>query len=182
MQIQQYDFNSDPPLLAPYQGQALLEGQPTHAIPGTRMPVITNEGEASISLMRWGIRPEWAVRKGSPFERIFISRQEILDEVKKNRFREHRIQYSRCLIPATTVYLPGEAETQTLTAQAGTFFRLAGTYERWTSPTGEDMSSFAPITVRGVPAAIDVGAEERWLDLNFNDWNVLGAFLQPPKG
>jgi putative SOS response-associated peptidase YedK len=149
----------------------------TEATQDTLMPIIAGENPR-ISLMRWGIRPDWAVEKGSPFCRLFEAKSEILEEIEKNAHRQIRVQFKRCIIPATSFFLGSGEEAR---FEGEKVMGLAGVYERWVTKHGEDKSSFALITSRvekeRVPIPLDPGVEARWLDPNFNQWNVLSSFL-----
>jgi putative SOS response-associated peptidase YedK len=181
---EQYSLSDTALLTERFAGSIPAKAKPSYeAVAGAYLPVALKDG---IHLMRWGIRPDWAVRKNSPFSKTAQPREEIMAEIMKNRQRQRKVSYRRCVVPATTFYEIDEAGlTLKHDAPAGTVYGLAGTFESWTDENGHENESFALITVlrhrRETPIVLNPKAEAIWLDPIFFDWHVLGSILQIPK-
>jgi putative SOS response-associated peptidase YedK len=124
------------------------------------------EGRPRVDLALWGLLPAW-VRDSRGAARPINARSETVAE--KPSFRgawRHR----RCLIPADAFFEKGCR----IARRDGAPFWLAGLWERWLGPGGEQLDSccvlttqpnalIAPIHGR-MPVVIPDGAEALWLE------------------
>lgn len=142
---------------------------PTH-----RMPVITSVDPNHINIFRWGLIPFWAKDEKIGYKMINARIETILE---KNSFKK-AVETRRCLVPMDGFYewkrdgklkLPFRIIT---TDQE--IFNVAGIWEKWKSPTGEEIHSYSVITknptavMEGIhdrmPAILLPEQEQYWLD------------------
>jgi putative SOS response-associated peptidase YedK len=151
-----------------------------NAAPTELLPVIIAEAAARhVALFRWGLVPSWS-KDASMASNLINARAETLAE--KPSFRE-AFKKRRCLVPATSFY---EWQTQT-TADGKThkqpmqialpdqpIFALAGLWEQWRDPNGEQRHTFTIITTapnslmsqihNRMPVILAPEQESLWLD------------------
>ncbi len=127
---------------------------PTHY-----MPVITSADREHINIYRWGLLPFWAKEKKMAYKMINARIETILE---KNAFKK-AVEKRRCIIPMDGFYewkregknkLPFRIQT---TDQD--IFSVAGIWEKWRSPEGEEVYTFSVITKK--PNAIMEGIHDR---------------------
>lgn len=117
--------------------------------PSTVNPVIRmNEGARELAPMKWGLRPFWwdpAKTKNQPFN------APAEDAASKPFFRD-AFKHRRCVVPATAYYEWDRAgqppKPYQLTVDAGAPFCFAGLWERWKSPEGEWLETYAVVTTQ----------------------------------
>jgi putative SOS response-associated peptidase YedK len=144
-----------------------------------------------LGALRWGLIPSWA-REPSIGARMINARVETLAE--KPAFRD-ALRLRRCLVVADGFY---EWQAQGRTKQPfcisrsdGGLLAMAGLWERWTSPDGEIIETFAVVTKPAVPPvaaihdrmpAILSGAHhDAWLDPDLRAAEALLELLAAPS-
>ncbi len=109
------------------------------------------EGKRRFALMRWGLLPSW-VKDPKAFSLIINARGEGITE--KPAFRA-AIKRRRCLIPADGFYewKAGKSRKQPhfIHAKSGAPLALAGLWETWTGPNGEELDTAAIVTTTANP-------------------------------
>jgi len=125
--------------------------------PSHHMPVIKAASD-HFDCMRWGLIPFWAKDKKIGYKMINARKETILE---KNAYKKAAVN-QRC------VYRIGLPNFEV--------FLIAGLWEKWKSPTGEEVLSFTLITQKPIekiahihdrmPALILPGEEGTWLDLD----------------
>jgi len=134
-------------------GKGTVEGPigPTYNIrPTNPMPLVTNQSAGKMNYFRFGLIPSWSkdVKLGN---KLFNARSETIAE--KPSFRS-AIRKRRCLIVATAFYewpkyAKGEVKRPyRIVMKDGKPFAIAGIWENWRSPEGEDIQSTAIITTQ----------------------------------
>lgn len=109
------------------------------------------DGKRRFALMRWGLLPSW-VKDPKAFSLIINARGEGITE--KPAFRA-AIKRRRCLIPADGFYewKAGTPRKQPhfIHATSGAPLALAGLWETWTGPNGEELDTAAIVTTAANP-------------------------------
>ena len=146
-----------------------------NAAPTESLPVILNEGERRITLLRWGLIPSWA-EDMTIGARLINARAETVHQ--KPSFRD-ALRQRRCLVLADGFYEwqltpEGKKIPFRLALKSGEPFALAGLWEQWRNPTGEWLRTFTIITTEPndlvapihnrMPAILTREAEAHWLD------------------
>lgn len=145
----------------------------------------------ALDLLRWGLIPSWA-KDPSVGSRMINARVETLAE--KPAFRE-AFKLRRCLVVADGFYewqAQGRAKQPFYIRRGdGALLAMAGLWERWASPDGEIIETFAVVTKPSVPpvAAIhdrmpailpDVH-HDAWLDPDLQQAEALFELLAAPS-
>lgn len=158
--------------------------------PSQYSPVVyVSRGERVIDQMRWGLIPYWAKDEKIGYKMI-NARGETISE--KPAFRDAFVK-RRCLVPVSGFYewkRAGKEKVPFCIAPVGeALFSLAGIWERWLSPSGEEVFSFAIVTTSAnetmrtvhdrMPVILDQEKSEVWLDPNVKDVERLKSFLVP---
>ena len=144
-----------------------------NAAPTQYLPVILNEEPRSINFCRWGLIPYWA-KEAKIGSRMINARAETL--LEKPSFR-NAFKKQRCLVLADGFYewkkTPDEKRPYRITMKNNEPFALAGIWDAWRTPEGEELRSFSIITTEPndlmkdlhnrMPAILDKENEERWL-------------------
>ena len=130
------------------------------------------DGARRADLMRWGLLPSW-VKDPKAFPLIINGRSETAAD--KPAFR-NALRRRRVLLPASGFYewARDGAVKQPYLFTAASPVALAGVYETWMGPNGEEMDTVAVLTgaATGVPAryhdrmplTVPAAAWGRWLD------------------
>lgn len=170
-----------------------------HAFGLPEIPAVCSGSPGSVSMLRWGLIPEW-VRTSEDAEEIrfktFNARSESIST--KPSFSSSFIS-KRCLVPVRGffewqhvgkekipwyIYLP---DNQIIT--------LAGLYSEWThSATGEILSTFSIITTdanelmvkvhnsgKRMPAILQRDDEKKWIDISISPSEALGLLKPYPS-
>ena len=164
--------------------QADEDVRPTEAIPVVNM-------ERTLTRMHWGFVPSWAKErpKGAP---LINARAEGIES--KPTFRKP-LRFQRCIIPATGFYewqtpASGGKKVKVLfTRTDGDFLALAGLYDTWKTPEGQDLQScviitttpnevVAPIHDR-MPVLLTEDEETAWLSPDETESEFLLSMLRP---
>lgn len=142
---------------------------PTHY-----MPVITSDDPEHFHIFRWGLLPFWAKDKKIAYKMINARIETILE---KNSFKK-AVESRRCLVPMDGFYEWKRSGKDKLPYRIVTkdqeIFSVAGIWERWKSPEGEEVFTFSVITkpptavMEGIhdrmPAILLPDQESLWLD------------------
>lgn len=112
-------------------------------------PVIREvDRERHVALLRWGLLPSWA-RDPAIATRLFNARAETA--ATKPSFRA-AFKTRRCLIPADGFYewapaATGGKQPHFIHLASGAPMALAGLWEHWSAPAGEEVSTFTILTI-----------------------------------
>jgi putative SOS response-associated peptidase YedK len=142
--------------------------------PGQMVPVIIANSPRQIVLMRWGLIPHWAKDAKTAYKMI-NARVETLTQ--RPAFRG-LLSHHRALVPACGYYeWQGEGREKTpyyIHSRSESFVAFAGLYDTWTTPDGEDLSTFTIITTDAdeamaklhnrMPVILVRELEDAWLD------------------
>ena len=158
--------------------------------PTQPVPVLLTDHQ--LRLMQWGLVPSWA-KDPAIGHKIINARAEGI-ETKPSFKRPLRRQ--RCLLPASAFFewqgVKGAkgAKTKYRIARAdGDLFALAGLYDTWTSPGGDELTTctiitcapnavMAPIHNR-MPVILLPEDEDAWLDPDLTEVEPILTFLRP---
>ena len=168
---------------------------PTQPIPIVRAAFRDGKVHRHFALARWAFLPTF-VRDPATFPLLFNARSEGLGG--KASFR-NALRRRRCLIPADAFYEWHRAGSgKTARSQAylcrradGASMALAGLWETWHGPNGEEVDTACIITTgaNGVsvaihprlPAVIEPGAFATWLDPDEARMDEAAALLRPAE-
>jgi len=157
--------------------------------PTQPIPVIDMERE--LTLMQWGFVPSWAKErpKGAP---LINARAEGIET--KPTFRKP-LRYQRCIIPATGFYewqtpVGGGKKVKYLFTRADRdFLALAGLYDTWKTPEGQELRSCVIITTtpneevapihNRMPVILAEEDEAAWLNPDETESEALLSLLRP---
>jgi putative SOS response-associated peptidase YedK len=173
-----YTITVQPELLAERFNAALppeMSEPRYNAAPSQTLPVILNENEQQIQLLRWGLVPHWSQTPDTGY-RMINARAETLEE--KTTFRES-LRRRRCLVLADGFYewkKTGDGKVpMRITLKSDEPFAFAGLWETWKDrETGELLRTFTIITTTPndlmvpihdrMPAILLPEVEKTWLD------------------
>lgn len=158
---------------------------PTQPIP----VVCLINGQRKFALMRWGLLPSW-VKDPKAFSLIINARGE--NVIDKPAFRA-AMKRRRCLVPADGFYewQAGGARKQPyfIHAKSGQPLALAGLWETWTGPNGEELDTVAIVTTDAnrtvrplhdrMPVIVPPDAFDLWLDADRVDVTTAAALIAP---
>ena len=160
---------------------------PTQPIPIVRVA----NGKRSFALARWGFLPAW-VKDPKRFALLVNARGEFA--LDKPAFR-NAMRRRRCLVPADGFY-----EWQAVRAgkpgrpyfvrpKAAGPIALAGLWETWTGPSGEELDTATIVTTQAnrllapihsrMPVIVAPGAFDLWLDCAKVDARTAAAVIAP---
>ena len=158
---------------------------PTQPIPIVRMA----DGKRQYALMRWGLIPSWAKDPRS-FSLLINARGEsVLD---KPAFR-NAMKRRRCLIPADGFFeWKNEGKFRRpfyIRPKSQQPMALAGLWETWTGPNGEEMDTAVIVTTQAnrmlsalhdrMPVVVPPEAFDFWLDCDNVDATSATALMTP---
>jgi len=117
-----------------------------NAAPTQQLPVVLDDGTRHMALLRWGLVPRWA-KDESIGNRLINARAESIEE--KPSFRD-AFSRRRCLVLADGFFEWQRAASGKqpfrFTLASGEPFALAGLWERWRRPDGNELRTFTIIT------------------------------------
>jgi len=160
---------------------------PTQPVPIVRL----TEGKRRFTLVRWGFLPAW-VKDPRTFALLINARGESVNEKPAFRLAMRR---RRCLFPADGFYdwrQEGRGRRPFFVrARSGGPLALAGLWETWTGPNGEELDTATIVTTRAnrtlstIPARMPVivapKAFDAWLDCGKVDAETAAALIAPPR-
>lgn len=135
-------------LLARFGVKRDLEGlEPRYNVAPTQMvPIVISESPNQAVMMRWGLIPFWA-KDPKIGNRLINARAENLR--KRPAFRTS-FKNRRCIVPVTGFYewkQKGDGKAPYYVhMKDDSPFGLAGLYDRWRNPQGEEVLSFTIVT------------------------------------
>ena len=141
--------------------------------PGQDVPIIIKGSPNRLAMMRWGLIPFWS-KDPKIGSKLINARAEGVAE--RPAFRAS-LKDRRCLVPTTGFYEwrgTGPGKTPYLARRKDDrLFAMAGLYDRWRSPSGEEVTSFTIITTAAnelmakvhdrMPVILSRGDEDLWL-------------------
>lgn len=145
--------------------------------PQSVQPVVhlSDEGGRCISLMRWGLVPNWARDPRFGLHTINARAEEA---AAKPAFRES-LKRRRCLVPVDAFYEWQRVSSKlrrpyAVALKSGSPYALAGLWDEWMTPQGEPLASFTVLTTSAnalmapiherMPVLIDRNNYAEWLD------------------
>lgn len=158
---------------------------PTQPVPVVRL----TDGVRHFALVRWGLLPSW-VKDPKSFSLLINARGETAAE--KPAFRA-AMKRRRCLLPADGFYewqRDGERKRPFFIRQKSEApFAMAGLWETWTGPNGEELESAAIVTTAAnetlrpihdrMPVIVPPELFDLWLDTAVNDEKAASAVIAP---
>jgi putative SOS response-associated peptidase YedK len=160
---------------------------PTQPVPIVRM----HEGRRQLALVRWGLIPAW-VKDPRSFSLLINARGESV--IDKPAFR-NAMRRRRCLFPADGFYewkREGDGKTPYYVHLAdGGPLALAGLWETWMGPNGEEMETAAIVTTQAnrtlqflhdrMPVIVAPDAFDSWLDAASVDVPMAATLIAPAR-
>lgn len=157
--------------------------------PTQSVAVIISDGKKRLIEVRWGLVPSWA-KDPAVGNKMINARAETITE--KASFR-NAFKKRRCLVVADGFYewqKIGDGKRPVyIRLKSGKPFGMAGLYEVWQSPEGEELMTCAIITTEAnelmrpiherMPVIIAKDNEDLWLDPQVQDTPVLRELLHP---
>ena len=152
--------------------------------PSHMHPVITNHDADHFKFMRWGLIPFWAKDEKIGYKMI-NARVETVDQ--KPSFK-HALIKRRCIVPFDGFYEwkkneDGTKQPYRIQVADQEIFSVAGLWEKWTSPKGDDVFSFTLITQAAnnfmkkihdrMPAILSQEEERLWLEEGISTTELL---------
>jgi len=182
-------------LAAAFPWMELPEGLETlppryNIAPTQPVAVVPNDGSNRLNFFVWGLVPSWA-KDPSVGNRMINARAETLGEKPSFRSAYRR---RRCLVLADGFYewQQGQGKTKTphyIRLRSGEPFALAGLWEEWHSPEGDQLLTCTIITTEPnelvaqyhnrMPVILPESAYERWLDPAERQPDELDDLLRP---
>jgi putative SOS response-associated peptidase YedK len=165
-----------------------LQSAPRYNIAPTQNVVsILSNGTAQLDLLRWGLIPSWS-KDESIGSKMINARAETLAE--KPSFKR-LLNAKRCLVVADGFYEwrkeQGGKTPMYITLKEHEMFAIAGLWDTWRSPDGEQIRTCTLITTQPnelvasihnrMPVILSNEAQKAWLDPSFHDEHVLSSLL-----
>jgi putative SOS response-associated peptidase YedK len=164
--------------------------EPSYNIAPTQpVAVVIRDGKKRLIEVRWGLVPSWAKDLAIGSKMINARAETITEKASfRNAFKKRR-----CLVVADGFYewqKVGDGKRPVyIRLKSGKPFGMAGLYEVWHSPAGEEVMTCAIITTapnelmrpihERMPLIIAKDTEDLWLDPQVQDTAVLRELLQP---
>jgi putative SOS response-associated peptidase YedK len=154
--------------------------------PTQKLAVVSNENPEELSLYRWGLIPFWAKDPSIGNKLINAKSETILEKPSfKNSFKNRR-----CLVLSDGFYEWKKGTVKTpfrITKKDGAAFAMAGIWDKWVSPDGDEIRSFAILTTSPnalmekihdrMPVILDRETERIWI--GNAESNILLDLLKP---
>lgn len=170
-----------------------VRNDPSHLLqnldvrPSQQIPVIVTDH--AFELMQWGLVPFWARDVKVGYKTINARSEGI--ENKPSFKRALRTQ--RCIIPASAFFewqgSPGRKTKYRIARPDGEMFGLAGLYDIWKSPAGNELKTCTIITTtpnavlepihNRMPVILLPNDEEEWLNPDRTEPQDILPFLKP---
>jgi len=170
---------------------SVIDFAPRYNIAPTQYaPIITNEHPKTLSLYKWGLVPSWA--KDAAIGNKMINAR--ADGVAEKPSYRSAFKRRRCLVPVTGFYewQKGDGKAKTpmyIQLKDAELFALAGLWEVWHSPEGDELRTFTIITTDAnefmspihnrMPVILHKADYDLWLDPNDVPAQVLQPLLRP---
>lgn len=158
--------------------------------PSQDVAVVMNDGKKNcLASCHWGFVPAWCKELKTGY-RMINARAET---VATNRTFRDAFQNTRCIVPVDGFYhWKKEGKTRTpyyVRLKNGNPMGLAGLYNNWRSPEGEEVCTFTIVTTDSndllssihprMPVIIPGDGYRLWLDPAVHDRETLRALLKP---
>jgi putative SOS response-associated peptidase YedK len=164
-----------------------------NAAPTQHLPVILNDGEPQIVMLRWGLVPFWSKGIDAKYSMINARSETLLE---KPAFKQ-ALQRRRCLVLADGFYewkkTPDGKLPMRITLAHGELFAFAGLWDNWKNPEGGVVRSFTIITTDAnelmkpihdrMPVILHRDDEREWLnnDAGIEQWQHLMRQYEPDQ-
>ncbi|RAV17891.1 SOS response-associated peptidase [Paenibacillus contaminans] len=151
----------------------------------TVFAIVSKDRERLLDEFRWGLMPFWAS------DAICADG----DSIGEKPVYDRMIRKQRCVIPCSGFFGKSkEAESKAkvreepcFTKEEGKAFGLAGLYEVWVSPSGEEFRACTMLTYpdrrdssgNRMPVVLRESDVEKWLDPSFNDKDRVQSLMTP---
>jgi putative SOS response-associated peptidase YedK len=161
--------------------------------PTQEVPIIVNEEGNRVVMMRFGLIPSWSKEKKTRYSLINARAETV---AKKPMFRR-LLGKHRCLVPTTGFYewkkIGSSKSPYFIRLKDEKYFALAGLWDHWKDPKGEEIRSFTIITTKAndllseihprMPVILRKEDEKLWLnDRILTDKELEGLFRPFPSG
>jgi putative SOS response-associated peptidase YedK len=162
-------------------------------MPGYEPPIVRlkDDGARTLELARWWLIPEGWSRSLKGLPTSFNARAE---DIASKKFWSKSFQSRRCLVPVTGWReFTGEARQRKPFQfhYARELFAFAGLWDRWATPDGELVDSFAIVTVAAndavrpvhdrMPLRVEPALYDEWLDPGVLGQQALADVLAAPS-
>jgi putative SOS response-associated peptidase YedK len=141
--------------------------------PTQEAPIVINEEGSEVIMMRFGLIPSWSKEKKTRYSLINARSETVANKPLFRRL----LSKHRCLVPTTGFYewkKNGSRKIPYLIRlKDEKYFALAGLWDHWKDPKGEEIKSFTIITTKAndalsrihprMPVMLSKEDEERWL-------------------
>lgn len=156
--------------------------------PTQQIPILL--ADHRLTRMRWGLVPRWS-KDGPGSNNIINARAEGI--TAKPSFRQP-IRTQRCLIPASAFYewqgtVKGAKTKMRIGRRDGEMFGMAGLYDTWTQPDGDEVQTCAIITCapntlmapihNRMPVILLSEDEDAWLNPDMTEADEIVRYLRP---
>jgi len=145
-----------------------------NAAPSEDLPVIINDGEKHVELMRWGLVPFWAKDLKIGYKMINARAESVAD---KPSFRKS-LSHQRCIVPASGFFewkkLAREKTPYYIFLKNKELIGFAGLYDVWKDNEGKELRTYTIITTTPnqlmepihdrMPAILEKLDEDKWLN------------------
>lgn len=160
-----------------------------NATPSENLPVIVNDTEKHVEMMRWGLVPFWAKDEKIGYKMI-NARAETLQT--KPSFRK-ALSLQRCIIPAGGFFewkqIDKEKIPYYIFLKNQHLFGFAGLYDVWHDKQGREVKTYTIITTEPntlvaaihnrMPAILEKQDEDKWLNPDETEPQHLVKLLYP---
>jgi putative SOS response-associated peptidase YedK len=148
--------------------------------PTQQVPVILNEeGMLKLDSFKWGLIPFWA--KDAEIEYKMINAR--ADTIAEKPSFLAAFKQRRCLIPADGFYewkkIGSDKQPYRIMLKDQLIFSMAGLWETWTSPEGEEVKSCTIITTEPNELMVDINQDLLVKNISFiNKFYVMYMYFQ----
>lgn len=148
---------------------------PLSFIPAIRL---NQSGERELVSLQWGLLPFWwkpnaRQKSAKAFQRMtFNARSETIHE--KPTYRE-AFKKRRCVIPASNFYEGGQLFRRT----DAEFLCLAGLWEQWKSPDGEETIESCTIVTTEANSLVEIYHPKKRMPVILEDQDAITRWLSP---
>ncbi len=157
--------------------------------PTQEAPIIVNDGGNKVFMMRFGLIPSWSKEKKTRYSLINAR----AETVTKKPMLRHLLGKYRCLVPTTGFYewkkVGSRKVPHFIRLKDENYFALAGLWDRWRDPKGEEIKSFTIMTTKAneelsrihprMPVILGKMDEKMWLGDRILGDKDLGRLSEP---
>jgi putative SOS response-associated peptidase YedK len=179
-------------LMKVYRLTSMPDLSPRYNIaPSQQIAVVRQQksGDRELSFLQWGLIPSWSKDSATGYKMI-NARSETVHE--KPSFKQ-AFHARRCIIPASGFYEWQKAGKEKIPhyirLRDGDIMSLAGLWERWKSPEGEDLETCTILTTAAnsllkklhdrMPVILHRAEFDIWLDRDIDDVSRLTEVFHP---